>query len=385
MPIDDISLREGTGRNADLTNAGYRDADTSIARAVQDKREESYGSDKAGTDAAARELIANRNDANETTESIASKRTIERKMHLDADVALSPELAADLLKEQREEDAHDVASLVEATDSQDFRDAVDKLRGHSTDAEKAAAAQRYQAEQRENAAIAEQVRAERVERETAQAEQAATQSLNAGRAAVLQLNSEFPALAQLPLADLEAALPQLHQHENPAIRRAAALAQTALDHGKAHHQHTTVKATNEYNNYAAAQDRAFHAKIAGDSAEVRAAALQQIPAVLTEMGYDPAVVHQLSVTNNEMGRAVRSAGFMTMVYNAAKQRVPANVLLKGKRAPASVPPVVRGGGRDGAGEYEAQTTARRDSGRTFTSNSHGLRDAAALLSHRRSR
>lgn len=382
--IEDNSLRSGTGFNADLQRHGYHEV--KINDVAREKREaQEYESGKAGTDAAALELIKNRDNANASTEEIASQRTIERKSYLPDNAAMTPETAAELLKAQRAEDAGDVASLVDATDDQDTRDEIDRLRNVPTDAERQAQAQERAAERQRDAQLAEQVTAERQAREAQAAEVAAVQSRNAGRQAVLALNAEFPQLAQMDLGQLEAALPGLHQHENPAVRRAAQLAQTALDHGKAAHQHATTRATHDYNNYAAAQDEAFAKAIAHHSTEQQKAVIAKVPDALRSLGYDANAVLQEGTRNTDMGRAIRSAGFQRMVYNMAMGMVPADVLLRGKRH-VEVPPVVRSGGRVDGPSYIEQNTARRDNGnRTFSTSNAGLRAAAAALANRRGR
>ncbi|MDA9437255.1 hypothetical protein [Bradyrhizobium sp. CCBAU 51627] len=296
---------------------------------------------------------------------------------LPANVTMTTEQAGKMLAEAREADA----AQADLDDTKAQQKEIDKLRGEKPaepapvdsepDIEKVLANPKVQA------AITERVTAAEAQR--AQYEAAVA---DAGKFAAASLFSEIPELVDLPLDQWANAINSMHERD-PARARLAYNKLLALGRVEAaSHQIKAQKAAREqaeFKAYAARENQRFAELTKGIPAKEMAAIEAHVPKMLAEHGADVAQFLKAVSNQSTFPRATAEA----LLVKAARYDL---MQAQAKNLTRGVPPVPSvqrpgNGAPRGAERGDASLAALN----AKFGKSHSLKDAAALLSARRSK
>jgi hypothetical protein len=292
---------------------------------------------------------------------------------LPENVTLTTDQAAKMLAEARQADA----AQAEIDGTKAAQKEIDKLRGEKPEPK----APLPQAEIDVDRALANpRIRdaiAERVSAADTQRAHYETRVAETGKFAIAALASDFPELANLPLNQWEFALRQMHAREPARFQQAIGRIQTVAQIEQAHNQiqaDKTGREQAEFRNYSAKEDARFADMVKGE--RNMPAIEAEIIAMVKDHGVDP----QEFFKAGSESKFLRSAAAQKILVDAAKYRII-------QRAPKAVAtravPAVQKPGVAGPRTNRADTGLAALSAKL--SKTGNLKDAAALLSARRSK
>jgi hypothetical protein len=344
------------GRKAELEKAGYTplkyhgentDSEPTTVRVAES---ETYSDTKAGLEQAAAELANQRRREQQDAPPLVSRFEDENP---DKPTAFEDvETAAEVLKRSRAEYAKDHNAIEQAKADAQLRDDIDRARGEPTQAERD---QAVIAEDRAKAAkgrehqelmqqVADHYQANQARQQGAQIDAVHQRISGQIQAQVAAIAAEVPALRNIHPSQLPTALAALEQRDPATANRVKARLNVARQlNGQLQmvEQRRQQHANTEYSRWGKTQDQAFEAKHGRDAnfREIAASAGD----VLKDFGIS--AQEYVNLASSPQGAFLRDARVQSFLYEAAKARSKPKSMadLAAKRAPASVPPVVRPG------------------------------------------